>query len=534
MELKDLKQEAVEVGIKDFYSYARNFFLDTNGFQTSVIPENKKQSLEELISKTASCLGVDKKNLWTTPAFHMAFRITDLNSLMSLGENFDQDNLSSSLKIGREMSILPLNVLLGGSTMKKFIPSLPKLYSNEQVHSLDPYGIFREQDQIKAIDRNGVSRYLGSRKFDYAVLENLTEFCPVGCAECYKGTLTRLTMSALADLDPKYADLKRQLNFQEQRAIEQTELLRKWLDKHSEVDTVILSGGEPLVYSDNTIKSILDELGQAKHVRAVRICTSAPYQGLFYRITDNLIDKLSEFRRKNDGKNGRLKKQLYFNCHVTDEDQLSTPEARIATEKLQEAGISVHLQLPLQEGINFYRDDLKKSAEKLKRICKSAYEIGAIPYKAIVNMHSPSYKELTVPIERVSEAITFLDQHFHTSDMARWQAFNILHEEGNAYIYPKPNFVAEKDIDRNRQRVTYFLPKIDSNNEISVHTYEEPLIAGINDRDSLPKINDDSISLKINEVRGGYQRLRTNQIDTREFYRVSGIRFSDNEPLMID
>ena len=47
---------------------------------------------------------------------------------------------------------------------------------------------------------------------DYAVLENITEFCPVGCSECYKGVLTRLGMSALADIDPKYAELKRELN----------------------------------------------------------------------------------------------------------------------------------------------------------------------------------------------------------------------------------------------------------------------------------------------------------------------------------
>ncbi|MBU1854494.1 MAG: hypothetical protein KKF89_02140, partial [Nanoarchaeota archaeon] len=421
---------------------------------------------------------------------------------------------------------------LGNPTMKKFIPSLPKLYSGEKKHSLDPYGIFRGQDQIRAVTKDG-SRYLASRKFDYAVLENITESCPVGCAECYKGTLTRMEMSALADVNPKYAELKKELNLQEKRAIEQTRLLKEWLNQHSEVNTVIISGGEPLMYSAKTMGKILDYLGEAEHLKSVRICTSAVYQGLFYKINNDLVSELSDFRRKNNGRNGRAKKQLYFNCHVTDENQLLNPEARIATEKLQEAGISIHLQMPLQEGINFYRNGPQKSADKLRAISDAAYEIGVIPYKAIVNMHSPSYPELTVPIEKVSEAISFLDGHFDISDMARWQAYNILHEEGNAYIYSKPNFVAEKDIDRERSRVTYFIPKLNPNGSVSeVHTYEEPLLEGINDKNSMSPIADIGIRRKIGEVRDAYHRLRNNEIDTKRFYNISGIRFSHNKPLI--
>lgn len=535
MILEQIKKGAREIGMRDFYSFARNDYLQKNGFETVEVPEDKRKTLDELVSRTASFLGVDRENLWETPAFHMAFRVTDLESLIELDDKIDVENVRASLETGREMSILPLNVLLGNSTMKKFVPNLQRLYSGDEKHSLDPYGIFRGQDQIRTITKDGKISYLASRKFDYAVLENITEFCPVGCAECYKGTLTRMGMSALADIDPKYAELKKELNLQEQRAVEKTRLLKDWLNQHSEVNTVIISGGEPLMYSPETTGKILDHLGEAEHLKAVRVCTSAVYQGLFYKINDNLIDRLSDFRRKNNGRNGKAKKQLYFNCHVTDEHQLLTPEARIATERLQEAGVSVHLQMPLQEGINFYRDNPQKSAEKLKAISEAAYEIGAIPYKAIVNMHSPSYPELTVPIERVSETISFLDGHFDTSDMTRWQAYNILHEQGNAYVYPKPNFVAEKDIDRERSRVTYFIPKLNPDGNVNeVHTYEEPLLEGINDQDSLRPIADAVIERRIGEVRGAYHKLRKNELNTREFYRVSGVKFSENKPLTVE
>lgn len=528
MKLEQIKKDALEIGIKDFYAYVRNFYLQKNGFEKEEVSEDKKEALDELVSRTASFLGVSRANLWEDHAFHMAFRVTDLEELLLLGEEVNEEKVKASLETGREMSILPLNILLGGATIQKFIPDLPELYL-----SPDPYNIFSELSKIYAnvVEDGEISerKYLGSRKFDYAVLANITEFCPVGCAECYKSILTRLSMAALADINPEFAELKRQLNLQEQRAIEQTRLLKEWLNKHPEVDTVIISGGEPLMYSPKTIETILDELHEAKHVTKIRICTAAVYQGLFYKINDELIDVLGRFQDKLF----RESRKLFINAHVTDENQLLTPEARLTVRKLEKAGIQTYLQMPLQEGINFYRDDPKKSAEKLAKICDAANRTGAHPYKAIVNMHSPSYKELTVPIERVSQAITFLDEHFKDPDMERWQAYNILHEEGNAYVYPAPNFVAEKDIDRGRGRVTYYIVKLNEDKSARcVHTYEEPLLEGINDGDMPSKINDPGILAKIGEVKEAYQGLRRDEIDTREFYRISGIKFSENEPLI--
>jgi len=541
--LEHIRTEVRNCGIRGFYRSVRNHYLQKNGFETTEVPEDTRDSLDALVSRTASFFRVAEEDLWETPAFHMALRITDLETLRALDDEInlekrasddkiDLENVAASLRTGRGMSILPLNVLLGNPTMKKFVPDLPRLYSGDEKHSLDPYGIFRGQDRIRAVGKDG-SRYLGSRKFPYAVLANITEFCPVGCAGCYKGTLTRMGLAALADIDPEYAQLKRELSLKEERAIEQTRLLKEWLNQHPEVTTVIISGGEPLMYSPETIGKILGHLGEAEHLKAVRICTSAVYQGLFYKINDDLVSRLSDFRRENNGRNGKAKKQLYFNCHVTDEQQLSTPEARIATERVQEAGVSIHLQMPLQEGINFFRDDPQRSAEKLKAISEAAYEIGVVPYKAIIDMHSPSYRELTVPIEKVSEAMSILDGHFDTSDMMRWQAYNVLHEEGNFYVYPQPHFAAAKDIDRRRGRVTYFISKLNPDGSVNeIHTYEEPLLEGINDEeDSLRPIADTAIQGSIEKVRTAYHRLREGEIDTREFYRVSGIRFVHNEPL---
>jgi len=552
MKMEQIKKEVLEIGIKDFFKYIRNFYLEKNGFDKEILPKTKEKDLSRITSRVAAFLGINKENLWESNAFHMFFRVTDLESLKSLNEDIDLKNVELSLKSGRELTILPLNIILGMPTIKKFIPNLPKLYSGEKVHSLDPYGLFRGQDQIRALvklnkdeeenlssneivkikNKKYKNIYLGSRKFDYAVLFNVTEFCPVGCAECYKGVITRLSMAALAEIEPRFAKIKKQLNLEEHRAIEQAKLLSRWLEDHREVNTVIISGGEPLMYSPETIGTILDEFGKIESLKVIRICTSAVFQGIFYKISDELIEKLKKFKEEHNGLHGKPNKQLYFNCHVTDEFQLSTPEALISSMKLKNIGISLHLQMPLQEGINFFRNEVVKSAEKLKRICEAAYRIGAIPYKAIVNMHSPSYKEITVPIEKVSEVITFLDEHFDNADMERWQAYNILHEQGNAYIYPKPNFVAVKNVNKEKGRVTYFIPKL-INGKIVVHTYEEPLIENVNDQNSLSRIIDKKILEKIFEVQHAYNQLRMGKINAVHFYKISGIKFSKNEPLVL-
>jgi len=58
------------------------------------------------------------------------------------------------------------------------------------------------------------------------------------------------------------------------------------------------------------------------------------------------------------------------------------------------------------------------------------------------------------------------------------------------------------------------------------------LLAGINDRDRLRPIADAKTQERIQEVRNAYQRLRKDEIDTREFYRASGINFPENKPLI--
>jgi len=538
LDLENLEQELGEHSARDFFNYARSGYLGTN---------KKDRNLESVLGKISQRLRVAPEQLWASQKFQLLFRATKPEHLKLLGLGQYAKEAEDAVNAGRVMSLLPYNLMMEDTTIKKFIPSRADKFSGNWRHSMDPYGIFRGMDRVIARDKEGNETYLATRKFSYAVLANIIEACHIGCDGCYKGSMVRTALSSLAEIYPEYAEIKKQLNLQEERAEKQAELLTKWLNQNPEVDTIVISGGEPTLFSNRALENILQQYAKAEHIKVVRMCTSSVFQGMWYRIDDEFTRILHDFEKETG-------KQFYINAHVTDDFQLSAPEARMAVKKLEGIGITIHLQMPLQEGINFQREDLAWSVEKLKRISKQAYCLGVIPYKMIVDMHSPSHPDLTVPLETVTKVIAFLDQHLEHSDHERWQAYNILHEQGNLYLTAYPHFTALKEIDAVNQKVIYFIPKVEFGDlkKICVHTYEEPLLPGHNDDpDSLARPCDDDILEKIDKVRVAYfalkERIRALEAGSLplqqkmhniekleyEFYTLSGIFYPVNEPLSV-
>ena len=50
MTLEKIQEEARKIGLRDFYSYARNFYFQKNGFKSTEVSEGKRETLDELIS----------------------------------------------------------------------------------------------------------------------------------------------------------------------------------------------------------------------------------------------------------------------------------------------------------------------------------------------------------------------------------------------------------------------------------------------------------------------------------------------------
>ena len=111
-----------------------------------------------------------------------------------------------------------------------------------------------------------------------------------------------------------------------------------YLELHSEVRDVLLSGGDPLTLGDDRLDWLLGRLRAIKHIEFIRIGTKMPTVTP-QRITRKLV--------------GILKKHhpLWMSLHFTHPDEL-TPEVTEATARLADAGIPLGSQTVLLKGIN--------------------------------------------------------------------------------------------------------------------------------------------------------------------------------------
>lgn len=133
----------------------------------------------------------------------------------------------------------------------------------------------------------------------------------------------------------------------------------EYLRKTPQIREVLISGGDPLLLSDQRIENILQRLREIEHVKVVRIGTRTPCT-LPMRITPALVNMLKKYH------------PLYINTHFNHPAEI-TEEAEHACTLLADAGIPLGCQTVLLKGIN---DSLPVMQELLYRLL----EIRVRPY----------------------------------------------------------------------------------------------------------------------------------------------------------
>jgi lysine 2,3-aminomutase len=124
-----------------------------------------------------------------------------------------------------------------------------------------------------------------------------------------------------------------------------------YIASHPAIRDVIISGGDPLMLSDQKLEYILAKLRAIPHIEILRIGTRMPCF-LPQRITTRLVRILKKYH------------PLYINVHFNHPDEL-TPEAVKALGRLADAGIPLGNQTVLLKGVNDDPAIMKKLMQKL-------------------------------------------------------------------------------------------------------------------------------------------------------------------------
>jgi len=136
----------------------------------------------------------------------------------------------------------------------------------------------------------------------------------------------------------RFCTRRRKVGDPEKIPMSQFESAFQYLEEHSEVRDVIMSGGDPLMLSDRRLEAILARLRGIPHLEIVRIGSRIPCH-LPERITPELCELLHRYH------------PLFINTHFNHPDEL-TPAAVKALGMLADAGIPLGCQTVLLRGVN--------------------------------------------------------------------------------------------------------------------------------------------------------------------------------------
>jgi lysine 2,3-aminomutase len=171
------------------------------------------------------------------------------------------------------------------------------------------------------------------------VLFLVTDFCATYCRYCMRSRLV-----GQGTYVPNTAMWERALEY---------------IRTHTEVRDVLLSGGDPLIMSDERLAWLLARLREIPHVELLRIGTKVPAV-LPQRVTPALCRMLKKYH------------PLFMSLHFVHPDEL-TPETARACNRLADAGIPLGGQMVLLKGIN---DD----PDTMRRLCQGQLRIRVRPY----------------------------------------------------------------------------------------------------------------------------------------------------------
>lgn len=219
----------------------------------------------------------------------------------------------------------------------------------------------------------------------------------------------------------RFCTRKRKVGDSEKISLKELESAFEYIQQHTEIRDVILSGGDPLMLTDVLLDKILTRLRAIPHVEIIRIGTRMPCV-LPQRITPKLCSIIKKHH------------PVYINTHFNHPWEI-TAESSKACTMLADAGCPVNNQAVLMKDIN---DDPAVMKELMQKLLK----IRVRPYYLFMADETKGTMHFRTSVDKGIEIIENL--RGHTSGMAV-PHFMIDAPGGGGKIPILPKYILHKD-----------------------------------------------------------------------------------------
>ncbi|MGD8387202.1 MAG: KamA family radical SAM protein [Desulfobacteraceae bacterium] len=159
-----------------------------------------------------------------------------------------------------------------------------------------------------------------------------------------------------------------------------------WIEEHSEIRDVLVTGGDPFILSDEKIEYLIRKLREIPHLEMIRFGTRTPIV-LPHRITNGLKKILSPFHPV----------PIWINTQCNSAKEITEKTAR-AVYDLLSCGVNVGNQAVLLKGVN---DDV----ESFRRLHQKLLQVRIRPYYVFYCEPAPGIDHFRTPVEKGAELI---------------------------------------------------------------------------------------------------------------------------------
>lgn len=233
-----------------------------------------------------------------------------------------------SIFIPRSFANRILNSGKNSALWKQFVPSH---FENNLSGLHDPIG-----DKVHAKDNGIIHRYKNR------VLFSPTTICPVHCRYCFR---------------------KNELNLQEDFLKANVTSLLEYLHENPTVEEVILTGGDPLILSNEKLDQLLLIISKIQTVKYIRFHTRTPII-IPSRIDPEFLSLLKKYKNYFE--------TITFAIHINHSDELDS-DVKFALKSIADININLVSQTVLLKDINSNLADLVN-------LFKDINKIGVRPY----------------------------------------------------------------------------------------------------------------------------------------------------------